>query len=309
MGIALTKPHISLIVCTRNRAARLEEWFDRLSRLEAPAELWELILVDNASTDATPDILQQFVRRASVRARYVYAPLPGLGRARNAGVAAASGEILAFTDDDCYPQPDYLKALVHVFATYRPGFAGGRVLQHNPLHARVTLRENPNPLSLPPYTCFEPGVMHGCNMAVRREVFQSIGGFHPHLGPGAACLAADDTEFLARALWAGWSGRYDPALVVAHDHGRMKADAVRLRHSYHVAAGAYFMSFLLHPRARRAYLAYWGRWILRHKEADRFGRELAGAWRFLVETTLRPEPVPRFDGARVETGELTQAET
>jgi glycosyltransferase involved in cell wall biosynthesis len=284
-----------LIVCTRNRAARLPEWFERLSQLEHPAEPWELILVDNASSDATPDIIQEFVRTSGIRARYVYAPLPGLGRARNAGVAAAQGEILAFTDDDCYPQPDYLKALVHVFATHQPGFVGGRVLQHNPLHARVTLREYPNPLTIAPRSCLRPGQIHGSSMAMRRDVVQTIGGFDPHLGPGAACQAADDTEFLSRALWAGWSGRYEPTLVVSHDHGRLEADAARLRRSYHFACGAYFMSRVLHANARRAYLAYWCRWILRHKSIVRFGREIAGAFRYLRERTLRPEPVPRFD--------------
>jgi glycosyltransferase involved in cell wall biosynthesis len=296
----MTRPHISLIVCTRNRAARLPEWFEHLAQLEHPAEGWELILVDNASTDATPEIIRDFVRTAGIRARYAYAPLPGLGRARNAGIAAAQGDILAFTDDDCYPQPDYMKVLVHVFATHRPGFVGGRVLQHNPLHARVTLREYPNPLTIAPRSCLRPGQIHGSSMAMRREVVQTIGGFDPRLGPGAPCQAADDTEFLSRALWAGWSGRYEPALVVSHDHGRLEADAVRLRQSYHFACGAYFMSRVLHANARRAYLRYWCRWILRHKSVVRCAREFSGASRYLVERTLRPEPVPRFDAAAFE---------
>jgi glycosyltransferase involved in cell wall biosynthesis len=291
----LTRPHVSLIVCTRNRAARLPAWFERLSQLEHPTEPWELILVDNASTDATPQILQHFVRTAGIRARYVYAPLPGLGRARNAGVAAASGEILAFTDDDCYPQQDYLRALVHVFATYGAGFVGGRVLQHNPLHARVTLQEYANPLTIAPRSCLRPGQIHGSNMAVRRDVVRTIGGFNPHLGPGAACEAADDTEFLARGLWAGWSGRYDPTVVVRHDHGRLDADAARLRRSYHFACGAYFMSCMLRAEPRRAYAAYWCRRTYKYKSIVRLARELAGASRYVLEHTVRPEPVPRFD--------------
>jgi GT2 family glycosyltransferase len=137
--------------------------------------------------------------------------------------------------------------------------------------------------------------MHGSSLAVRREVFQAIGGFDPLLGPGAPGQAADDTEFMSRALWAGFSGRYESTLVVSHDHGRLEADAVRLRHSYHFACGAYFMSRTLDAKARRAYLAYWCRWVLKHKSVLRCGRELRGAYRYLVERTRRPEPVPRFD--------------
>lgn len=304
LGTALTRPHLSLIVCTRNRAARLPEWFEYLAKLEEPAQAWELVLVDNASSDATPQILQEFVRTAGIRARYAYAPLPGLGRARNAGIAAAEGDILAFTDDDCYPQPDYLKVLVDVFARHQAGFVGGRVMQHNPLHARVTLREYPHPITIEPRTCLRPGRIHGSSLAARREVVQRIGGFDPQLGPGTPCQAADDTEFMSRALWAGFSGRYEPSLVVSHDHGRLDADAARLRASYHVACGAYFISRMLDAKSRFAYAKYWYRWVLRHKSAVRFGRELRGAARCVVERTRRPEPVPRFDAPTPESREL-----
>jgi glycosyltransferase involved in cell wall biosynthesis len=289
-------PRVSLIVCTRNRGSRLGEFLNRITQLDAPSGGWELILVDNASTDATPAIIEEFVRTAGISAQYVYAPLAGLARARNAGIAAASGDVLAFTDDDCYPQTDYLKTLVDIFSTYQPGFVGGRVLQHNPDHARVTLREYPNPLTIEARSCLRPGRIHGANMAVLRDVVHAIGGFDPHLGAGTPCIAGEDTEFLARALWAGWSGRYDPALVVSHDHGRLPAEAARMRRGYHFGCGAYFMSCVLRADARRAYLAYWCRWIYRYKSIARFAREVAGASRYVLERTLRPEPVPRFDG-------------
>jgi len=78
---------VSLIVCTRNRAARLPEFLARVAALEAPPGGWELIVVDNGSTDATPEVLDRFARSAPFPTRCVRAPDPGLSRARNTGLA------------------------------------------------------------------------------------------------------------------------------------------------------------------------------------------------------------------------------
>ena len=88
---------VSLIVCTRNRAAQLPEFLARVASLEAPPGGWELIVVDNGSTDATPHLLDRFARSAPFPVRCVHAPDPGLSRARNTGLAHARGDILAFT--------------------------------------------------------------------------------------------------------------------------------------------------------------------------------------------------------------------
>jgi glycosyltransferase involved in cell wall biosynthesis len=92
---------VSLIVCTRNRAARLADFVACVASLDAPPGGWELVLVDNASTDSTPLLLEQFAKSAPFSVQCVHAPLPGLSSARNAGLARARGDILAFTDDDC----------------------------------------------------------------------------------------------------------------------------------------------------------------------------------------------------------------
>ena len=221
---------ISLLVCTRNRATRLPSFLERISLLQEPPGGWELILVDNGSTDETAARIEAFAAGVSFPVRYVRAPVPGLGRARNVGLAHAQGRIIAFTDDDCYPRPDYLRVLVEIFEEHRVGFIGGRVVLHDPTDARVCVKDVEHASEIAPHTFVPTGAIHGANMAVLRELVESIGGFDPRLGAGTPCVAGEDIEYVARAAWAGWAGRYDPRAVVAHHHGRKPgADAERQR--------------------------------------------------------------------------------
>jgi GT2 family glycosyltransferase len=277
---------ISLIVCTQNRTGRLDRFFGALATLEPPEGGWELVMVDSASTDATPAAIARFAVQAPIPVRQLRADVPGLSRARNLGMTAAAGAIFAFTDDDCYPRPDYLRQVQRVFEERRVGVVGGRVVLHDPTDARLGVQESSEPFEIAAPAFVRAGLMHGANMAVRREVVDRIGGFDVLLGAGSQCRAGEDTEFIARALWAGWPVRYDPRPVVAHHHGRKPgAHEARQRRDYDVGRGACYAPFLLHRDARRAYVRGW--W-LRTREyhgpdrAGRLARELGGALRYLV---------------------------
>jgi glycosyltransferase involved in cell wall biosynthesis len=287
---------VSLIVCTRNRAARLPDFLDRLTLLEPPPGGWELILVDNASTDATPDIVERFGREAPFPVRCVSAGTPGLSRARNAGLRWARGEIIAFTDDDCYPRPDFLRALVAVFDEGSYGFVGGRTVLYDPGDAAIGVKEAETAMDITPRTFVAAGCIHGANMAVRSDVVRQIGGFDPLLGAGTACMAADDTEFIARAVWTGWTGRYDPRPVVAHHHGRKPGpQADDQKRGYDYGRGAYYTKFLLHARSRRPYLYEWYCRTARPltwNRLRRLRREVAGGLMYLALCLIRREPVP-----------------
>lgn len=275
------------------------DFLTRLSQFEPVPGGWELIVVDNSSTDSTPAIVEEFARSASIPVRSVRAGVGGLARARNVGIAESAGDLLAFTDDDCYPRLDYLRALVEVFDEYGPGFIGGRVVLHDPTDASVGVRDVTVPKEIPPRTFISAGAILGANMAVSREVVRTIGGFDPHLGAGTSCLAGEDTEYLARAAWAGWSGRYDPRPVVAHHHGRKPGpDAIRQARGYDYGRGAYYIKFVLDRRSRRTYLKHWywaARRDLMEARIGRPWRELVGAARYLTSRLWRPEPMPTFD--------------
>jgi glycosyltransferase involved in cell wall biosynthesis len=197
---------VSLIVCTRDRAARLPPFLSCIAALESPPGGWELVLVDNASRDETRSILDRFGKDAAFPVQCVHAALPGLSRARNSGLACARGQILAFTDDDCYPRPDYLRALVEVFDEGDCGFVGGRVVLHDPGDAPVGVTDVDQAIDIRPHSFVSPSLIQGANMAFAREVVRAIGEFDPLLGAGTSCVAGEDIEYVARAVWAGSLG-------------------------------------------------------------------------------------------------------
>jgi len=114
----------SVVIPTRNRRATLAALLDRVDP-QATAAGAEVVVVDNGSTDGTPELLRPL--EAQGQLRVVREPTPGATRARNAGARAARGDVLAFVDDDALPADGWLAALLAPFANPRVAAAGGRV--------------------------------------------------------------------------------------------------------------------------------------------------------------------------------------
>jgi hypothetical protein len=287
-------PTISLIIATRNRHQFLPACLDRVAALEAHFP-WELIVVDNGSSDRTAEVVAAFLARGRITGQLVSEPRPGLGRARNAGIAAARGEILAFTDDDCYPREDLLERLVEAFAEPELGVLGGRVLLHDPTDAPVSILVGERCVRLPRGGVVAPGFVLGANLAVRRAALRCIGGFDPMLGAGTP-FPCEDIELVARVVAAGWSGGYFPGPVVYHHHRRKPGpDIDRLRRQYDYGRGAYFAKFILTPGQRSTFSRHWYwrmREGLRNGEARAIARELRGGLQLLAHRLTRFEPVP-----------------
>jgi hypothetical protein len=279
-------PSVSLIICTRNRASRLATCLEHVARLQAPVGGWELIVVDNASTDDTARIIGDFARRAEFPVLDVHEPRPGLGRARNAGIDRARGDIYAFTDDDCYVRADFLVQVSRVFEQEALGYIGGRIILHDPSDDPATTKDVSSPEPIAPYAFLPAGKIHGANMAVRRQVIETIGVFDPVLGAGAPFRSGEDLDLLSRASWAGWAGAYDPRPVVAHHHGRKPGkDVQALKRAYDHGIGACFAKALLDPDRRVLYLRRW-LWTMRYRARRGMfaspGREIAGALRYFA---------------------------
>src|SRR5262245_17569683 len=121
----------SLVICTRNRAAQLVESLSRLARLRYPAG-WQLVLIDNGSADETQAAIQRFRGSFAGSVRACIERKPGIARARNRGWQESRGELVVFTDDDCYPDPGFLEAVVRCFEEDSGlGFVGGRILLYD----------------------------------------------------------------------------------------------------------------------------------------------------------------------------------
>ena len=120
---------ISVIICTYNRSASLAETLECLTRMEEPEQGgWELVLVNNNSTDDTAATIQRFATSASFSVTCVSEPQQGLSYARNAGLTASSGDLILFTDDDTLIDPGWIRAMEVTFRTTGCMAAGGRIL-------------------------------------------------------------------------------------------------------------------------------------------------------------------------------------
>jgi len=243
MAAAAQTPDLSLIICTRNRCAQLVRCLESIRRLEFERP-WELIIVDNGSTDATSAVIQEFMQAAPFPIRYVSEPKPGLGNARNAGVVAASGEILAFTDDDCYPASDFLSCVWSAFQDPSLGYITGRILLYDPADLPIGTNDSTEPVIFCGKSFINPGGVQGSNMAFRREVLAEVGGFDPLFGAGSL-FPAEDLDAASRASAAGWSGRYCPDIIVHHHHGRRAPASARMWKSYGLGIGACYMKLFL----------------------------------------------------------------
>ena len=282
---------VSLLIATHDRRASLERCLEAVGRAQVPGSL-EVIVIDNGSRDGTERFLDEYAHRAPFTVLSLGEARPGKSRALNAGLARATGDLITFIDDDVYLTPDYFARLVEIFTRNDVGYCGGRILLHDPTDLPMTVRTTTTMELIPPRTFIAAGAIQGCNMAFRREVLESIGGFDPMLGPGTAFIC-EDVDLVARASAAGWLGGYFPELVVYHHHGRKtEAEEAVLVRNYGWGRGAYFVKFIFDPRTRLQYLkrCYW-QW--RSLPFNVLRLEVSGAVRYALARLLTPvEPTP-----------------
>ncbi|MEP7065321.1 MAG: glycosyltransferase [Gemmatimonadota bacterium] len=278
-------PLLSLIVCTRNRGERLDAFFGAIGRMRAHTP-WELVVVDNGSTDDTPARLRALASSVDVHVAVASEPRAGLGRARNAGVRAARGTLLAFTDDDCYPAPDFVDRVVDALACSDLSYVGGRILLYDAEDHPITIRVDTAAIPIPASTVVPTGLVQGANMAFRREVLERIGGFDDALGPGTP-FCNDDVDAVARASAAGFSGSYVPEPVVHHHHGRRDpASIAALWRSYDHGRGAYYAKCIFDLPTRWPVARHWWQTI----GVQQFGatlREIHGAFDYTIRRLAR----------------------
>jgi GT2 family glycosyltransferase len=274
-------PTVSLVVCSRNRVAQLGRHLEAVNSM-SPLP-YEYIIVDNGSSDDTQSVIKRFMARYQGRCVALIEPHQGLARARNAGWRACHGEIIAFTDDDCYPSIDFVDRISECFSERKDlAYVGGRVTLHDPGDLPTTITRSLQPRELVPNEFSNVFAMHGANMAFRRAVLQTNGGFDTRLGAGSRFCSAEDTEIIGRLTGNGLSGRFDPRPQVSHHHGRKSAnDFTRLMVGYHRGRCAWFAIGVRYPLFRRWLVRHWY-WSLRRREFLVCFRELFSMLEFLT---------------------------
>lgn len=273
---------LSIVICSRNRAPLLTPMLDALREVRTERS-WEVLLIDNASTDDTRAILDSFAaERPHARAETVAAI--GLGAARDAAWRMAKGDIILFSDDDCYVAPDIVDATLAAFAAHPDvGLLGGRILLHDADDYPVTIDRRAEPEDILPFRFAPPGTLQGANLAFRRSTLEAIGGIDPTFGAGTP-FPCEDIDAVAASLWAGIPGRFEPSVVVRHHHGRKAADYPALMRSYDKGRGAYYAKYLLRRDSRLAYLRGWLDGTFRNIHRGNLAtlrRELVSAMRYL----------------------------
>jgi len=231
---------LSVIVATHNRAAKLRLTLEALAEQETPSGLeWEVLVVDNGSTDLTLEEFRRAAMRTPGRFRYMFEPRLGKSRALNSGLKVARGGVIALTDDDVSPARDWVATAATVLDRWKVDGAGGRILPRWEVEAPAWLvrsrrlldtlaimdYDKPRMLPLPPG--MHPQVW-GANMVYRRSALVALDGFDPNLGPvGGRRFCSEDIDIVRRMLAAGFAMAYDPGLTVYH-----RVPRARLRRAY-----------------------------------------------------------------------------
>ena len=227
---------VSAVLCTYNRADLLPGALTSILD-QSTAIPFELIVVDNNSTDNTAETIHSFEER-DARVRYCFEPKQGLSHARNAGIAAARAEIIAFTDDDVRANPDWIERTLRVFQTHPEiGYAGGKVLPLWPKQPPSWLTtDHWSPLALVDYgdspfvipTDFHR-VIVGANLSFRRQALRELGGFRPELQRVKDGIGSMEDQDIQERYWAkGGLGRYEPGIEI-----RAEIQPNRLDKQYH----------------------------------------------------------------------------
>lgn len=231
-------PRVSVVVCTHNGAATIRQTLEALRHLEYPE--YEVIVVDDGSTDETVSIARAFgvqIIGSDGRNREATAGQPsanlGLSVARNVGLMAATGEIIAYLDDDAYPDEHWLMYLAYAFAHSKHVGIGGpnvapsgdgmvaEAVSRSPGNATHVLVDDRLAEHLP-----------GCNMAFRTEALRAVGGFDPQF-----IIAGDDVDLCWRILEKGWTLGFTAGAMVWHHRRKSAAKFWRQQYQYGRAEG------------------------------------------------------------------------
>jgi glycosyltransferase involved in cell wall biosynthesis len=227
--VATSRLDATVLICTYNRAALLGEMLDSLAQMRDSGRYrWDVLTVDNNSSDDTRHAVESRQARFPVPLRYLFEGRQGKSHALNTGISATDAEIVIFTDDDQRVTDHWVdQACASLLSNPDIGYAGGPVwpIWDAPRPPWLSLDQ---PDLLGPLGLFDYGrepfifeerrrAAGGGNLAVRRSVFSRSGGFSHELGrTGASLLGQEQAEFYCRTRAAGIRGMYVPSMEVFH---------------------------------------------------------------------------------------------
>lgn len=261
---------LSLVIATYNRAGQLLHTLRSVAEQSAAAELWECIVVDNNSTDGTAATVERFIAdNPTLNIRYLFEATQGLSHARNAGIAASSGDIIAFIDDDETIVSDFIDAYIDLFTNHADAMAaGGKIIAHYPTGrprwmSRYTEQPIANPMSFGEQIRLFPvrRIPGGGNMAFRREVFDIVGMFNTSLGRTATRLiGGEESDLFERIASHGMKCYYAPRAVMYHIIPAEKLTRDYFKRLAYNTGVSQLTRATLHKRRTRLYIGEVAKW-------------------------------------------------
>lgn len=200
----------------------LQEALNAVTSQNLQSDRYEVIVADNGSTDATPDVAREHQKRTSATVQYVREPMPGSHRARNAAAKAARGDIIVLIDDDVMVTPDWLGSLLPAFGSGDVGLAGG------PIHVRWV---NPPPAWVDandglfgyldygtdkPLELHWPQSVNAGNMAIRKDIYFQVGGYPPCTATQDKMIGDGEVGLVRKIYRLGKKLMYMPGALVHH---------------------------------------------------------------------------------------------
>ncbi len=212
------KQIVSIIVCTFNRAGILPYCLDSLVDQTASPDTYEVIIVDNNSTDSTREIAEGFVRRCS-NFRVILEPMQGLSHARNRGWQEAESDWIAYIDDDAKVPSDYVERVLDIIDKYDFDCFGGVYLPWykygKPEWFRDEYASNAHLQS--EIGKLRNGSLSGGNIVFRRFILKQLGGFHAGIGMNGKKISYHEETLLQQHMIRnGYSIGFDPDLIIRH---------------------------------------------------------------------------------------------
>lgn len=268
--------NITIAICTWNRSALLKETLEQVARLRVPQGLrWELVVVNNNSTDETNEVLESFTERLPLRA--VFEAEPGLSNARNRAVREAAGDYILWTDDDVLVCEGWLEAYAESFSEWpdasvfggniEPWFAGAPPHWLPRVWARVASAYASRDLGEQSIALSEEVLPYGANFAVhaaeqRKYLYDPRLGVRPD-----SIMGGEETTVIRRMLADGFSGRWVPSARVRH----------------HIPRARQTIAYL------RRYFKGYGEYCARHDDASDASPKLLGKPRWLWRQAVASE--------------------
>lgn len=217
-------PKVSIIVPVYNGASTIAACIESLLAQDYPAHAYDIIVVENGSTDSTPEIVAQYP------VRLFHHTIRGPAAARNFGIARSTADIIAFTDADCIAHPRWIAELVKPYQDPVVGGAGGAILAYDhPGRNFVEMFSETNA----PLVNFVKGAveflprLYTANASYRKHILDEIGGFNPHI------ITGQDVDIAWRVqLQTGTQLHYAPEAIIYHHHRATKRGLARQYRRY-----------------------------------------------------------------------------